>query len=137
MTLPVFNDTIPNGGNPQEMNVNLPYTGLEFHYIYQVILGCMVFLIVPGLGLLYGGMSKRKSALAMIFQSITVMSVITFQWMLWGYTLAFSRTGSPFIGDFSEVALKNVSRWAKLCECSADKGLPGHGCTILGQRPPP
>lgn len=72
-------------------------------------MGCLVFLIIPGLGLLYGGMTKRKSALSMIFQSITVMSVVTFQWIFWGYTLAFSRTGSPFIGDMSEFALKNVS----------------------------
>jgi ammonium transporter, Amt family len=43
-------------------------------------MGMLVFLIVPGIGLLYGGMARRKSALAMIFQSMTVMAVVTFQW---------------------------------------------------------
>jgi Amt family ammonium transporter len=109
-TLPVFNSSIPNGGNPLEMDVNLPYVGLEFHYVYQVIMGALVFLIVPGIGLLYGGMCQRKSALAMIFQSLSVMAIITFQWLFWGYSLAFSRTGSPFIGDLSEFGMKNVSR---------------------------
>ncbi len=43
-------------------------------------MGMLVLLIVPGIGLLYGGMARRKSALAMIFQSMTVMAVVTFQW---------------------------------------------------------
>lgn len=108
-TLPEFNSSMARGGDPTQVNVNLPYTGLEFHYVFQVIMGCLVFLIIPGIGMLYGGMCQRKSALSMIFQSLTVISVITFQWIFWGYTLAFSRTGSPFIGDFSEFGLKNVS----------------------------
>jgi hypothetical protein len=53
---------------------------LTSRYVYQVILGCFVFLIVPGIGLLYGGMARRKSALAMIFQGLTVMAVVSFQW---------------------------------------------------------
>lgn len=97
------------GGDPVTTNVNLPYENLEFHYIFQIIMGCLVFLIIPGIGMLYGGMCKRKSALSMIFQSLSVVSVITFQWIFWGYTLAFSRTGSVFIGDMSEFGLKNVS----------------------------
>ena len=46
----------------------------------------------------------------MIFQSLMVMAVITFQWTFWGFTLAFSRTGSPFIGDMSNFGMMNVSR---------------------------
>ena len=72
-------------------------------------MGCFVFLIVPGIGLLYGGMARRKSALAMIFQGIAVMAVVSFQWQFWGFTLAFSRTGGPFIGDMSNFGLMNVS----------------------------
>ncbi|EXJ92780.1 hypothetical protein A1O3_01332 [Capronia epimyces CBS 606.96] len=105
---PTFNASIPNGGNPEEMDVNAPYVGLEWEYVYQVLMGCLVFLIVPGIGLLYGGMSRRKSALAMIFQSLTVMAVATFQWAFWGFSLAFSRNGGPFIGDLTNFGLKDV-----------------------------
>ena len=63
---------MPNGGNPEKMDVNAQWAGFEFHYVYQVIMGMLVFLIVPGIGLLYGGMARRKSALAMIFQSMSV-----------------------------------------------------------------
>lgn len=97
-----------NGGNPQEIDVNLPYTGLEFHYVFQVIMGCFVFLIVPGIGLLYGGMTRRKSALAMVFQSLTVMAVCTFQWSFWGFSLAFARDGGPFIGTLKNFGLIDV-----------------------------
>jgi Amt family ammonium transporter len=72
-------------------------------------MGCFVFLIVPGIGLLYGGMARRKSALAMIFQGIVVMAVVSFQWQFWGFTLAFSRDGGPFIGSMSNFGLMNVS----------------------------
>ncbi|KIW17144.1 hypothetical protein PV08_04335 [Exophiala spinifera] len=106
--LPEYNSSIPNGGNPKEINVNLPYTGLEWEYTFQVIMGALVFVIVPGIGLLYGGMCRRKSALAMIFQAWTVMSVCSFQWAFWGFSLSFSRTGGPFIGDLSNFGLKNI-----------------------------
>lgn len=56
--------------------------------------------------MLYGGLSRRKSALSMIFQSITVMAVVGVQWMFWGYSLAFSRDGGPFIGT-----LQNFLMW--------------------------
>jgi hypothetical protein len=33
---------------------------------------------------------------------------VCFQWMFWGYSLAYSRTASPFIGDMANFGLKNV-----------------------------
>ncbi|KAK5168382.1 uncharacterized protein LTR77_006952 [Saxophila tyrrhenica] len=105
---PTFNPSHKVGGNPQTTDVNAQYYGWEWEYVFQVIMGCFVFLIVPGIGLLYGGMTRRKSALAMIFQSLTVMAMVTFQWTFWGFTLAFSRTGGPFIGDMSNFGLINT-----------------------------
>jgi Amt family ammonium transporter len=67
-----------------------------------------VWLIIPGIGLLYGGLARRKSALALLFQSLMVAAVTTFQWMFWGYSLAYSRTAGPFIGDMANFGMKNV-----------------------------
>ena len=39
---------MPDGGSPLIVDVNAPYVGLEFHYIYQLIMGSLVFLIIPG-----------------------------------------------------------------------------------------
>jgi hypothetical protein len=71
----VFNESKSNGGNPDVEDVNLQYQGLEFHYIYLMIMAYLVWLIIPGIGLLYSGLSRRKSALAMLFQSMAVMGV--------------------------------------------------------------
>ena len=79
--MPAYQSDMPAGGNPQEVDVNAQYWGWEWEYVYQVILGCFVFLIVPGIGLLYGGMARRKSALAMIFQSLSVMAIISSCWL--------------------------------------------------------
>ncbi|KAL5113455.1 hypothetical protein ACEQ8H_008668 [Pleosporales sp. CAS-2024a] len=106
--IPEYNAAKPNGGNPNLENVNAQYRGLEYHYIYLMIMGYLVWLIIPGIGLLYSGLSRRKSALAMLFQSFAVLGVVCFQWMFWGYSLAYSRTGGRFIGDLANFGLKNV-----------------------------
>jgi len=62
-------------------------------------------LIIPGIGLLYGGLARRKSALALLFQSLMVAAVTSIQWMFWGYSLAYSRTAGPFIGDMANFGL--------------------------------
>ena len=69
----------------------------------------MVLLMIPGLGFLYSGLARRKSALSMIFACMASFSVITFQWYFWGYSLAFSSTGkSGFIGDLKHFGLKDT-----------------------------
>lgn len=90
------------------VDVNVQYTGLEFHYIWLMCCSVFVFLIIPGIGLLYGGLARRKSSLALLFQSFMVMAVTTFQWMFWGYSLAYSRTAGPFIGDLANFGLMDV-----------------------------
>jgi Amt family ammonium transporter len=40
-----------------------------------MIMAYLVWLIIPGIGFLYSGLSRRKSALAMLFQSFAVMGV--------------------------------------------------------------
>ena len=53
----------------------LTVEGYEFHHVYQLLTAFFVFWIIPGLGLLYGGMSSRKSALSMMFQSFAAIAV--------------------------------------------------------------
>jgi len=67
-----------------------------------------VWMIIPGIGLLYGGLSRRKSSLSLLFQSIMVIAVVTFQWMFWGYSLAYARDASPFIGTLNNFGLMRV-----------------------------
>lgn len=90
------------------MDIQEQYNGYEFHYLFILISSYLVWLIIPGVGLLYGGLSRRKSALALLFQTFAVLGVVTFQWMLWGYSLAYSRTGGSFIGNLDNVGMRNV-----------------------------
>lgn len=64
-----------------------------------IVATALVFIMIPGLGFFYAGLLRKKSALSMIWMSMTVLSVVTFEWFFWGFSLAFS-TGSNnrFIG---------------------------------------
>ncbi|OJJ50841.1 hypothetical protein ASPZODRAFT_162748 [Penicilliopsis zonata CBS 506.65] len=108
MSEPVYNASTPAGGNPTKVDVNAQYTGYEYNYTYIVFCGFIVWLIIPGIGLLYGGLARRKSALALLFQSLMVVAVTTFQWMFWGYSLAYSRDAGPFIGTLKNFGMINV-----------------------------
>ena len=69
----------------------------------------MVLIMVPGIAFLYSGLARRKSALSLIWVCMMSFSVVVFQWYFWGYSLAFSSTGtSGFIGDLHHFGLRNT-----------------------------
>lgn len=72
---PIYNVSLPSGGDPLKIDVNAQYAGLEWNYIYIVFCGFIVWLIIPGIGLLYSGLARRKSALALLFQSLMIVAV--------------------------------------------------------------
>jgi Amt family ammonium transporter len=75
---------------------------------YIIIASAMVLIMVPGLGFLYSGLARRKSALSMLWVTMGALAVVTFQWYFWGYSLAFSPTATNgFIGDLHKFALQN------------------------------
>src|ERR1700710_997980 len=90
---PSFDPAHPWGGNSRDatVDVNAQYSGFEHHYTYLVFCGFIVWLIIPGIGLLYGGLAHRKSALSLLFQSLMVGAVTTFQWMFWGVQFGLHR----------------------------------------------
>lgn len=66
----------------------------------------MVMVMIPGLGFLYSGLARRKSALSMIWACMASFSVVTFQWYFWGYSLAFSPTATNgYIGNLRNFGL--------------------------------
>jgi len=77
---PVYNASIPSGGDPLKVDVNAQYVGYEWNYTYIVFCGFIVWLIIPGIGLLYSGLSRRKSALTLLFQSLMVVAVYAYKY---------------------------------------------------------
>ncbi|ESK88950.1 ammonium transporter [Moniliophthora roreri MCA 2997] len=58
----------------------------------------LVWIMIPGLGFFYSGLLRRKNALSMMWMSVCILAVVSFQWFFWGYSLAFG-PGSSFIGN--------------------------------------
>lgn len=74
---------------------------------WVLVSAALVILMTPGLGLFYGGLVRTKNALNTLFHSLFLLGVVSLQWALWGYSLAFS-PGSGLIGGFQWVGLRDV-----------------------------
>jgi Amt family ammonium transporter len=83
----------------------------------------VLMMTAPGLAMFYAGMVRRKNVLATLMQSFILMAVVSIQWVLIGYSLAFS-PGHGFIGGFS---------WAGLAGVSASEAYPAYAATIPHQ----
>jgi Amt family ammonium transporter len=68
----------------------------------------VLMMTIPGLGLFYGGMVRKKNVLATMAQSFGATCLITVLWMIIGYSLAFTDGGShqSFLGGFSYAFLR-------------------------------
>jgi Amt family ammonium transporter len=66
-------------------------------------------IMTPALGFFYGGLAGRKNALGMIGQSFVVLALISVQWVLVGYTLAFGPDAfGGLLGNLNFFGLNNV-----------------------------
>ena len=75
---------------------------------FLILCSALVFLMVPGLGLFYSGLSNSKNALSNIMIVMLVYCVVAIQWLMFGFSLSFSETGSPFIGNFDYAGLNSI-----------------------------
>jgi Amt family ammonium transporter len=73
-----------------------------------LISAALVMLMTPGLALFYGGMVRTKNVLGTIMQSFMIIALISVQWVIFGYSLAFGPDVGGFIGDFSWFGLNGV-----------------------------
>jgi ammonium transporter, Amt family len=68
----------------------------------------VLMMTAPGLALFYGGMVRQKNALATLMQSFIIMAVISIQWVLWGYSLAFGPDKGGLVGGLDWIGLSGV-----------------------------
>jgi Amt family ammonium transporter len=68
----------------------------------------VLMMTAPGLALFYGGLVRSKNGLATIMQSFVMMALISVQWVLWGYTLAFGPDHAHLIGGLDWLGLNGV-----------------------------
>ncbi len=68
----------------------------------------LVMLMTPALGLFYGGMVREKNVLSTIMHSFFMLALISIQWILLGYTLAFGPSQNGLIGGLNWLGLNGV-----------------------------
>ncbi len=68
----------------------------------------LVMLMTPGLALFYGGMVRKKNVLGTITQSFFIIAIISVQWILIGYSLAFGSDNFHLIGSLQWLGFHGV-----------------------------
>ncbi len=89
-----------------------------------LVSAALVLIMTPGVGFFYGGMVRRKNAISTIMLSFTILALISLQWVLWGYTLAFGPDVGGFIGGLDYLGLRGVGM-------EAMEGLTIPGLTFM------
>ena len=69
----------------------------------------LVMIMTPGVGFFYGGLVRKKNFIDMITLSFVAFALVSIQWVLIGYSLAFGPDVGGFIGNLSNVGLNGVS----------------------------
>lgn len=80
---------------------------------WMIVATALVLLMtIPGLAFFYGGLVRQKNVLNIMMQCLIITAVVTLQWVIFGYSLAFSSSEGalkPFIGGFDWAFLKGIS----------------------------
>jgi Amt family ammonium transporter len=65
-------------------------------------------MTIPGLAFFYGGLVRRKNVLSILMQCFIILCIISLQWMLFGYSLAFGPSFHGIIGNLDWAGLNGV-----------------------------
>ena len=77
----------------------------------------VLLMTIPGLALFYGGMVRKKNVLGTLMHSFVITCLVTVLWTILGFSLAFSKGESEYIGDFAQFMLSGIKMddlWAPL-----------------------
>jgi len=75
---------------------------------FVLVSSALVMLMTPGLALFYGGMVRGKNVLGTIMQSYIILALVTLEWVLWGYSMAFGPDHGGVVGGLEWFGLKGV-----------------------------
>ena len=69
----------------------------------------VLFMIMPGLALFYGGLVRSKNMLSVLMQTTMITALVMVIWVFWGYSMSFGGGTSPFWGGFGKLFLTGVT----------------------------
>lgn len=76
--------------------------------VFVLLSAALVMLMTPGVALFYGGMVRNKNVLGTMMQSFIILGIVTLQWVLWGYSMAFGPDLFGIIGSLNWFGLYGV-----------------------------
>ncbi|WP_392338020.1 ammonium transporter [Loktanella salsilacus] len=69
----------------------------------------VLFMILPGLSLFYGGLVRTKNMLSVLMQCTLITAMVMVIWVVWGYSFSFGGSTSPYWGGMSKMFLAGVT----------------------------
>jgi Amt family ammonium transporter len=79
--------------------------------VWVLLSSALVLLMVPALALFYGGLVQRKNVLSSMMHSFVAMGVLALEWVIIGYSLAFSE-GNWFVGGLGNALLNGIDLYS-------------------------
>jgi Amt family ammonium transporter len=77
---------------------------------WVLVSAALVLLMTPALGFFYGGLVRKKNALSTIMHSFFILALISVQWVLIGYSIAFGPDHFHLFGGLEWFGLNNVGQ---------------------------
>lgn len=77
---------------------------------WVLISTALVTMMTPALAFFYGGMVRRKNILSTLNLSLITMGLISLQWLLFGFSLAFGPSVGGFIGGLQYLGFSGVGQ---------------------------
>src|ERR1700759_2379683 len=68
----------------------------------------LVMIMTPAVGFFYGGMVSSKNVVSVLKQSMIILALISVQWVVVGYSLAFGPDVHGVIGSLANFGLRGV-----------------------------
>lgn len=75
---------------------------------WMLVSTALVFFMMPGLALFYGGLVGKKNVLSAMTQSFVAIGIVSILWIVVGYSIAFGPDHTGFIGGFQYFMLRGV-----------------------------
>jgi Amt family ammonium transporter len=75
---------------------------------WVLIATALVMMMTPALAFFYGGMVRKKNVLSTLNLSFIIIALISVQWVLFGYSLAFGPSFRGLVGGLDFIGLANV-----------------------------
>ncbi|MDQ2892448.1 MAG: ammonium transporter [Pseudomonadota bacterium] len=84
----------------------------------------VLMMILPGLALFYGGLTRAKNMLATMTQIGAVACLAMLIWVMWGYTMVFGDRGGDVISGFGKAFLSGVTSQSTAATFTAGVAIP-------------